>query len=164
MKSLKIYNVRIQLHIGGRFTISVHMSKHCISLTLMIGTWVPTGSPPDAKYCSRNFNERNTLVVIESIKTTKSNDVIRKLEPTFYFPIEYGLWSIYQTWLISFLMPSLHFLNAVSLTHPGGRELMLNSGCTMICKHVKGNVSSRYLEAVNRIYKHNIIFKCQDRF
>jgi len=63
----------------------------------MIGTGVPTGSPPDAKYCSTKFNELNTLVVIESIKTTKSNDVIRKLEPTFYFPIEYGLWSIYQT-------------------------------------------------------------------
>jgi len=51
---------------------------------------------------------------------------------------------------LSFLMPSLHFLNAVSLTHPGGRELMLNSSFTMICMHVKRNISSRYLEAFNR--------------
>jgi hypothetical protein len=53
----------------------------------MIGTGVPTGSPSYAKYCSTKFNELNTLVVIESIKTTKSNDVIRKLEPTFYFQL-----------------------------------------------------------------------------
>ena len=139
----------------------------CPNTTYQWHSWLVhecPGSPPDAKYCSTKFNELNTLVVIESIKTTKSNDVIRKLEPTLYFPIEYGLWSIYQTWLISFLMPSLHFLNAVSLTHPGGRELMLNSSCTMICMHIKRNVSSRYHELFNRIYKHNIIFKCQDQF
>ena len=64
--------------------------------------------------------------------------------------------------ILSFSMPSLRFLNAVSLTHPGGRELMLNSSCTMICMHVTRNVSSRYLEAFNIIYRHDITFKCED--
>ena len=64
--------------------------------------------------------------------------------------------------ILSFPMPSLRFLNAVSLTHPGGREWMLNSSIIMICMHVTRNVRSRYLEAFNRIYRHNIISKCQN--
>ena len=59
---------------------------------------------------------------------------------------------------LSFLMPSLHFLNAVSLTHSGGRELMLNSSFTMkwyveitsnimsvcVCKHERYGGHGQY--------------------
>ncbi|KAG2581368.1 hypothetical protein PVAP13_6KG029735 [Panicum virgatum] len=42
----------------------------------------------DVKYCNVDFNERNTFLVIGSIKTTKSNNIIRRLEePTKYFPM-----------------------------------------------------------------------------
>ena len=142
----------------GRITISIHLSKHHISVTLMIGTWVPTNSPSHAKYCSTNFNEWDIFVVIGSIKTAKSNNVIRKLDKLCIFQMN----RLLSKFIVSFLLPSLHFLNAISLTHADRREFMLNSCCIMICMHVTRNVSSRYLEAFNRIYRHNIISKWQN--
>ena len=66
------------------------------------------------------------------IKLQKSNHVITEL----VFSNEQALYMLLLSkFTVSFLMSSLHFLNVVSLTHPGGRELILKSSWAMIYMH-----------------------------